>query len=352
MKSSVLKIYREWYGISPFDLADAGESNRIKLLVVSPIFFLFGVGNIIALFLMHHADIRNYLAYLLYFGIFTVAGGFVFLYSRLVKNVPHKKSYILKTIPVYILTFTSFIIAIYNFYILGQPFNGFAVYCLTGFISLYLFSFLPLIFLVGLAITIGVMSPDIYSHFALSGLADSIFTAIIMFCLSLFKRRIEKKQILLLKKQTQKLEAKTFGNFTLLYENKVIKFSRTKSNELLAYLVYKNGSSVNTKELLSVLWGDQANSSRYGSSLRNLIVDIKHTLNSLEIFDFFITEYNNFRINPAAIKCDYYEFLKGGKNAITGFAGEFMSQYSWAEETAAFLEMKEIRNSDSDKTKK
>ena len=132
----------------------------------------------------------------------------------------------------------------------------------------------------------------------------------------------------------------TLINFTLLFQGSVIKFSRTKSTELIAYLIYKNGSSVNTKELISVLWGDSAKSSRYGSSFRNLIVDIKHTLHELEIQNFFVAEYNNFRINPEVIKCDYYDFLAGNTESLKTFAGEFMSQYSWAEEVTGFLEMK------------
>ncbi len=128
-----------------------------------------------------------------------------------------------------------------------------------------------------------------------------------------------------------------------MYENKVVKFSRTKSEELMGYLIYKKGSSVKTKELISVLWGERADSARYGSSFRNLIVDIKHTLNELEIQNFFIAEYNNFRINPEVIKCDYYDFLDGEPSAIKSFAGEFMSQFSWAEEAVGFLEQKALK---------
>ena len=186
------------------------------------------------------------------------------------------------------------------------------------------------------------MTPELYKDFEWSGLLNVYITVILMFYLSLYKRRIEKKHIQFLKKQKQNLEAKTFGNFTLIYENKVVKFSRTKSEELMGYLVYKKGSSVKTKELISVLYGEHADSARYGSSLRNLIVDIKHTLGELEIQNFFIAEYNNFRINPEVIKCDYYDFLDGDISAKKSFAGEFMSQYSWAEEATDFLEQKAL----------
>ena len=40
---------------------------------------------------------------------------------------------------------------------------------------------------------------------------------------------------------------------------------------------------------------------------------------------------------------DYYDFLEGDKAAIRSFSGEFMSQYSWAEEATSFLEQKALK---------
>lgn len=147
-----------------------------------------------------------------------------------------------------------------------------------------------------------------------------------------------KQTIDLRNKQKESIKIITFGNFTILHNQTVVKFQRKKSLELLAYLVYKNGSSVDSQELMAALWGDAASSSKYGSSLRNLIVDIKQTLKKLEIIDLFVVEYNNFRINPAVVDCDYYKFLDGDEKARNAFTGEFMSQFSWAEDVAAYLE--------------
>ena len=55
----------------------------------------------------------------------------------------------------------------------------------------------------------------------------------------------------------------------------------------MGYLIYKNGSSANTKELISVLWGEKTTSKQYGSNLRNLIVDIKQTMQKLNIQNFW-----------------------------------------------------------------
>ena len=231
---------------------------------------------------------------------------------------------------------------VYNFYKLNQPLNGIIVFCLVGLIAVCVFSFSPLYFLLALSLAMSAMIPGIYNSFGFTALLDCILLTIMMFVLSLYKRRVEKKYIMMLRKQKLSLEAKTFGNFTLIYNNKVINFSRSKSLELMGYLIYKRGTSVQSKELISVLWGDRADSARYGSSLRNLIVDVKHTMGELEIQNFFIAEYNNFRINPESIKCDYYDFLEGDTAALKSFAGEFMSQFSWAEEVAGFLEQKAL----------
>ena len=336
--------YKERYEISYQDLADAGEKNRIHLIVMSPLLFLFGFVDVIIILIRHHNNLQDYLFSLIYFGAYAVLSAFVYVYSLLIKRVPQEKSYVSKTVPVYVMLYTALAASVYNFYILNQPFNGVLTYYLTGFLGLIIFSFSPFLFLLGLSLAMGVMSPGIYHNFGLTGLMDSILGGMLIFIFAISKRRLEKRQIVLLKKQKMNLVAKTFGNFTLLYEGKVVKYTRTKSEELMGYLIYKNGSSVKTKELISVLWGDHADSTRYGNNLRNLIVDIKHTMNELEIHDFFLAEYNNFRINPELIKCDYYDFLKGDPAAIKNFAGEFMSQYSWAEEVAAFLEQKALGN--------
>ncbi len=341
--NKIVAAYRNRYYISSLDLADSGETNRLHLIFISPFLFIFGVLNLLMSFLLYRNNVRESILVYIYFGIYIFVSSFLYFYSIAVKNVSREKSYIVKTIPFYIGFLVFLGIGVFNFFS-SQPFNGVIIYTLTSVVAVCIFTFSPIVFLAGLMAGLAVMASGIYENFGPSGLLNFITTAILMFCLALYKRRSEKKIIMLLKKQKQSLEAKTFGNFTLLYDNKVIKFSRTKSNELLAYLIYKNGSSVKTKELITVLYGADADSSRYGANLRNLIVDIKRSLSDLEIQNFFITEYNNFRINPEVIKCDYYDFIAGDKQAVKSFTGEFMSQYKWAENVTVFMEYKVLKN--------
>ncbi len=340
MNKNFFKHYKERYYIEPLDLADFGETNRLHILIASPFVFAIGVLDLIVIFSLHFHNLRDYIPSIIYFGIFTLSGILMFLWSQWTKNVDRQKAYIIKTIPAYIFLYIGLFAGVYNFHLLGQPFNGVLSYCIAGFVALLAFDFSPLFYSLAVILGLAFLIPGVYKNFGVTGLMDTILAALLMYLFSLYKRFVEKQYILMLKKQKQNLEAKTFGNFTLLYNNKVIKFNRSKSPELLAYLIYKNGSSVQSKELISVLWGDHADSSQYGANLRNLISDISHSLSELEIQNFFIREYNNLRINPEVINCDYYDFLAGDEKAVKSFAGEFMSQYSWAEEAAAFIEQK------------
>lgn len=331
--------YKNTFDINSDYLMDSVESNRISVLVVSSLLILADIINILLFFIVHHAHLQEQLHYIIYLAFYTPYNLFVFLYARHTKN----SKYAAKAVSIYLLFFVGLSASIFNFYFMNSPHNGVLTYYITGFLFLIVFSFSPFIFLAELLLALVILAPGVYKDYGFLSMLDSIIITVVLFALSLYKRNVEKKFFSLLNKQKKSLEAKTFGNFTILYDNKVVKFSRSKSPELLAYLIYKKGSSVKTKELLSVLYGDHADSEKYGASLRNLIVDVKKSLEDLEVQNFFVKEYNNFRINPEAIKCDYYDFLAGDSAAIKSFSGEFMSQFSWAEDTTAFLEQKVLK---------
>ena len=344
MFKKLIDGYKKRYYISPADLADYAETNRLHLMFISPFLFSFGVILLPLFLFIYRNNLAAHITTFLYYGLYIVLSVYMFVHSKLVKNVPREKAFLLKTIPFYISLLVFLGLAVFNFYD-TQPFNAIITCGIIGIIALYLFSFSPFLFLFIFLTSAGVMAPGLYNNYDITGLLNVILSVLLMFCLALYKRRSEKKIIALTKKQKQSLEAKTFGNFTLLYNNSVIKFSRSKSEELMAYLIYKNGSSVKTRDLITVLYGKNADSARYGASVRNLIVDIKHTLSELDIQNFFITEYNNFRINPEVIKCDYYDFLAGDRETIKSFSGEFMSQYLWAEDAGTFMEYKVLKKS-------
>ena len=132
----------------------------------------------------------------------------------------------------------------------------------------------------------------------------------------------------------------TFGNFEVFVNGKPVAFKRLKSKELLAYLIDRQGASVTTAEIASILWEDK----EYNTSLKNqvqvAISDMVKVLKEYSIEDIIIRSRNQISVDSAKIKCDYYDLLKWNANAINAFRGEYMTNYSWAEMTTAALSRK------------
>lgn len=126
-------------------------------------------------------------------------------------------------------------------------------------------------------------------------------------------------------KPTKKLQVKCFGNFEIFVKGEPLKFKRSKSKELFAYLIDREGAAVNINELNAVLWEEDKK-----SYCRNLIADIYATLKSVGAEDVFIKRRNECFIDVDKIDCDAYEYKKDNPDAIRAYRGEYMTQYSWA----------------------
>lgn len=56
---------------------------------------------------------------------------------------------------------------------------------------------------------------------------------------------------------TERIRVQTFGNFEVFVDNVPVGFGRTKSKELLAYLVDRKGASATTRECFAILFEDK-----------------------------------------------------------------------------------------------
>ena len=126
-------------------------------------------------------------------------------------------------------------------------------------------------------------------------------------------------------KPTKQLRVKCFGNFEVFHEGKPVNFSYSKSKEVFAYLVDREGSAINMNELNAVLWEED-----HKSYLRNLIGDIQNTLKSIGASEVFIKRHGECFIDVERIDCDAYEYKSGNPDAINLYRGEYMIQYPWA----------------------
>ncbi|MBP5310791.1 MAG: response regulator [Lachnospiraceae bacterium] len=126
------------------------------------------------------------------------------------------------------------------------------------------------------------------------------------------------------------ITVRTFGNFDILVDGEVVSFGRSKSKELLAYLIDRNGASIKRAEAFSVLWEDGVYDYSMQKQLDVIIRSLRATLKNYGIGEIFELKKSTLRILPELIDCDLYRFLKGDTNAVSTYRGEYMNQYSWA----------------------
>lgn len=141
-----------------------------------------------------------------------------------------------------------------------------------------------------------------------------------------------------IKKQSESgkvLTVKCFGTFEVFHKGQALTFKRTKAKELLAVLVDRNGAGITGKQICAVLWPEDTNDAKNMDYFRHLMQDLRSTLGAAGAGSVLCQEKYQYRIDPEQISCDYHSYLQTGSPA---FFGEYMSQYSWAEDTCGLLQ--------------
>ena len=145
--------------------------------------------------------------------------------------------------------------------------------------------------------------------------------------------QVEINNIKGLRKNQLLLEVKCFGNFEVLCNGKSSPFKRSKTKELFAFLVDRNGAGVTVAEIGVALWENDEDQKNQ-NYIHQLFRDLRQSLEAVGVEDIFERNNYYYSLNPEKLDCDYYAYLKTGKPE---FRGEYMSQYSWAEGTCGLL---------------
>ena len=130
----------------------------------------------------------------------------------------------------------------------------------------------------------------------------------------------------------KRVQVRTFGLFSALVDGKPLSFRWGKTLELFALLIDANGSLCLIDDVLEKLWnGEDTKQNR--SYLRNLVSDLRRTLESHGADDILVNPRGSLGIVRDKIDCDYFDFLDKKPAALDAFHEAYMSQYSWAEVT-------------------
>lgn len=130
-----------------------------------------------------------------------------------------------------------------------------------------------------------------------------------------------------------KLKVRCFGNFEVYAQNQPLHFSRSKTKELLAYLIDRHGASSTCGEISAVIYDNNSSEQNNRNDLRKCAADLKNVLRQVGAPDVFIKGFNAYCVDTSKISCDFYDWEKGEAYAVRAFRGEYMRQYSWAEGT-------------------
>lgn len=130
------------------------------------------------------------------------------------------------------------------------------------------------------------------------------------------------------------LFVRCFGNFEVFFEGRPVRFRYLKTKELFAYLIDRRGSLVSRDELITILWGGETERNSYYKQVQR---DLRDVLERAGSGDALMKQRGGLGLDPARIRCDYFDWMRGLPSGLNAFSGEYMRQYDWAEATLVNL---------------
>lgn len=145
-------------------------------------------------------------------------------------------------------------------------------------------------------------------------------------------RELEDLRFPIIPKNDAVLKVQCFGNFDVFTpDGTPVHFERSRSKEIFAYLVHRNGSSCSTREIAAALFEDEPYDKKQQSYLQILISAMVKSLKKIGAEKVINKSYNALSVNPALLDCDYYRFKELDPGAVNAYECEYMSQYYWAD---------------------
>ncbi|MBR4308650.1 MAG: response regulator [Oscillospiraceae bacterium] len=130
----------------------------------------------------------------------------------------------------------------------------------------------------------------------------------------------------------RRVEIRTIPSLSISVDGKAVYLNRAKSRELFALLVDRGESGITTGEGIACLWPDRPNSKDTQSLFR---VTFKRLLDDLEKegLGHIIQTTGNYRsLCTDQVDCDLYRILSGDEQAARLYDGQYLQEYSWAED--------------------
>lgn len=142
---------------------------------------------------------------------------------------------------------------------------------------------------------------------------------------------------LLAHRQQKRVFIRAFGRFDVFIDNSLVKFSNAKSKELLALCVDHIGGEVSMEEAVDKLWPDRVYDNRVKALYRKAVIDLHRVFEERGLPGIFCNRRGGCHLTEELVECDFFEYLKHRGETTYVYSGEYLFEYSWAEEVNGWL---------------
>lgn len=146
---------------------------------------------------------------------------------------------------------------------------------------------------------------------------------------------------------SHKVMIQTIPTLSLTVNGKPLYISAAKPRELLALLVDRGDAGITTSEAIAYLWPERPNDANSQSLMRMTYKRLANLLEENGAGNIIGSQENCRFIRTDQVDCDLYRILSGDKQAARNYAGQYLQEYSWAEERNAQLYWMLIGKNDS-----
>lgn len=141
-----------------------------------------------------------------------------------------------------------------------------------------------------------------------------------------------------LTQESKKIRIQTFGGFDIYVNNELLSFKRSKSKELLAYLVDRRGLSITIREACDILFEDGTYDISRKNYFQTIIAELQSVLKNAGAEHILLKKRNSFAIDTTTFECDSYRFMEGDPIAVNNYRRDYMTCYSWAVFTMGIMD--------------
>jgi len=191
----------------------------------------------------------------------------------------------------------------------------------------------------GLALRLREISPNIriifvtaYSQYAMDAWGtDAIGYVLKPYSASDIKKEL--KKCIFRPLPSQRIMIRTIPTLSVTIDGTPLHISGTKTRELLALLIDRGDRGITTSEGISYLWPDRLTDSSSRSLFRMTYKRLATALEDAGAEHIIVSSENRRFLLVDQVDCDLYRILSGDKEAAKKYDGQYLSEYSWAEET-------------------